>query len=170
MPDGSIEIRTAFISGVLLSCMALGACRLDTEAPQSADAAMPPLVDAGMTSQNVYSGPLVDGEWQSLDFESRRRVMRELVMPTMRPLFQAFDAERFAAVSCSTCHGSGAQSGTFTMPSADVPALSRARLAQPAESDKAVLAFMRDTVKPKMAELLGEPDSLRCGNCHMSTP
>jgi hypothetical protein len=172
MSDGSIEIRTAFSLALLLGSAALAGCRLETEVPQNHDAAVAPLPDAGTLSPlpNVYSAPLPAGEWQSLDFDQRKRFMRELVMPSLRPLFQGFDAERFAAFSCSTCHGSGVQAGTFAMPSMEVPALSRARLAAAAESDKPMLAFMRDMLKPKMAELLGEPDSLRCSSCHLSTP
>ena len=173
MSDGSIEIRTAFKLGLLLGGMALtlAACRLETEPPQDSDAAVSPRPDAGPVSvaPNVYNAPLTPGEWDSLDLDGRKRFMRELVMPSMRPLFQGFDAEHFAAFSCRTCHGSGV-SGSFAMPSAEVPALSKERLAMPPERDKPMLAFMRETVKPKLAELLGKPDSLKCSSCHQSVP
>src|SRR5262249_49469292 len=98
-----------------------------------------------------------------------KQVMRELVLPTMRPLFQDFDPERFAAVSCKTCHGSGAQAGDYALPSPDLPVLSSG---DPSEELKPITDFMRNTVKPKMAELLGKQEApgIRCSTCHPSAP
>jgi len=173
MSDGRIGIRTVF-GLIVLFGGALGGCRFETEAPVWGEdaAVLPTQPDAGVITPepNVYSAPLAAGAWAELDADGRKRFMREVVVPTMRPLFQAFDAERFAAFSCSTCHGPDAASVAFAMPSAELPALSRERVAAAAESDAAMLAFMREIVKPKMAELLGEADGLRCSSCHLSAP
>jgi len=111
--------------------------------------------------------PLAEGAWDGMDFAARTRFMSEVVMPTMRPLFVESDPERFASFSCASCHGLGAKEGSFAMPSSDLPALG----GPPASGDEAhmqrVTDFMRNTVKPKMAELLGQPE-LRCGKCHPS--
>jgi hypothetical protein len=134
----------------------------DTSAATDRDAAADGGEDAG-----PYVAPLPEGEWQTLSFEERKRFMRELVMPTMKPLFTEFDSDRFASVKCSTCHGSGATAGTFTMPSSDLPALGGSNAPTPDERQARTIEFMRSVVKPKIAELLGEP-SLRCNNCHPS--
>jgi hypothetical protein len=106
-----------------------------------------------------------------MSFDERKQFMATKVMPAMKPLFQAFDAERFAAVSCKTCHGGGAQAGTFMVPSPDLPVLSSAVLMNPPEEQKPILAFMRETLKPKLAELLGEdPKNLKCSTCHTMQP
>jgi hypothetical protein len=111
--------------------------------------------------------PLAPGEWQSLSFDARKQFMREVVMPTMRPLFVEADAERFERFSCSSCHGQGAGDGTFAMPSSDLPALGGPPTAMDDERKQRVVEFMRTSVKPKMAELLGESE-LRCSTCHPS--
>jgi hypothetical protein len=121
-------------------------------------------VDAG-----AHVAPLADGEWQTLSFDERKRFMVEFVMPAMRPLFNEFDAERFASVKCSTCHGGGAAAGTFAMPNSDLPALGGQTSPAPDERQARTIEFMRSVVKPKVSELLGEP-TLRCTNCHTSAP
>jgi hypothetical protein len=110
---------------------------------------------------------LAEGAWQALDFDARRQFMRDAVLPQMRPLFVALDAERFANFSCVTCHGSGAAAGTFSMPSSDLPVLGGAAPETQDEETQRLTEFMRSTVKPKMAELLGL-SALRCSSCHPS--
>jgi hypothetical protein len=119
-----------------------------------------------------YTASLSTGEWQGMDFSARKQFMREMVLPTLRPLFNEFDPDRFASVSCKTCHGSGAATGSFAMPSAEVPALSSQTLANPDPDTQLIIDFMRNVIKPKMAELLGEQAApgLRCSACHTSTP
>lgn len=123
----------------------------------------PPDADGGVP---LPLAPLEPGAWEGMDFAGRSRFMSDVVMPTMRPLFVESDAERFASFSCASCHGQGAADGSFAMPSSDVPTLGGA----PADADEAhkqMTDFMRNIVKPKMAELLGQPE-LRCGKCHPS--
>jgi hypothetical protein len=134
----------------------------DNSAETDVDAA----ADGG-DDASPYAAPLSEGEWQSLSFDERKRFMRELVMPTMKPLFTEFDSDHFASVKCSTCHGSGAADGTFAMPNSDLPALGGQNPPAPDERQLRTIEFMRSVVKPKIAELLGEPN-LRCNNCHPS--
>jgi hypothetical protein len=127
--------------------------------------AKPPEADGGGPPE-AEMHPLA-GAWQSLDFDGRKQFMREVVMPTMRPLFIELDAERFASFSCASCHGSGTGDGTFSMPSSDLPALGGPPAAPDDEQKQRMTEFMRNTVKPTMAELLGESE-LRCSKCHPS--
>ena len=130
--------------------------------PPEADGGGPPEAEERQPPE-----PLAPGAWQSLDFDGRKAFMREAVMPTMKPLFLEEDAERFASFSCSSCHGGGTSDGTFSMPSSDLPALGGPAASPDDEARQRVTEFMRNTVKPKMAELLGESE-LRCSRCHPS--
>jgi hypothetical protein len=124
----------------------------------------------GGTAIVPYTAALSTGEWANMDFSARKQFMREMVMPTIRPLFSEFDAVKFASMKCTTCHGSGAAAGTYDMPNADLPALGSESLANP--DNQLIVEFMRNVIKPKMAELLGEQTApaLRCSACHTSTP
>jgi hypothetical protein len=136
-------------------------CAADISAPVAYSE--PPDADGGAPPPQE---PLAPGDWEGMDIAGRSRFMSEVVMPTMRPLFVESDSERFASFTCASCHGQGAAAGTFAMPSSDLPALGGA----PADADEAhkhMTDFMRNVVKPKMAELLGQPE-LRCGKCHPS--
>jgi hypothetical protein len=140
--------------------------------------AAPALADSAVITANgggaivPYTASLSTGEWQNMDFIARKQFMREMVLPALRPLFNEFDPVKFASVSCKTCHSSGAQDGSFAMPSADLPSLSSQALANPDERTQPIIDFMRNVIKPKMAELLGEQTApgLRCSACHTSTP
>lgn len=117
-------------------------------------------------------GPLAAGQWESMDHEARGKFMGKVVLPTMEAEFKKFDATRFEEVNCKTCHGAGADDHTFKMPNPDLPVLTGAMFQNPAEEDKPMIEFMMQTVKPKMAELLGMPektetqDGFGCDNCH----
>ncbi|HET8932760.1 MAG TPA: hypothetical protein VFN67_04935 [Polyangiales bacterium] len=130
--------------------------------PREAGGDTPPLA-ADMSPPE----PLEPGAWQALDFDARRLFMRDVVMPAMRPLFVEVDEERFGSFSCISCHGQGAGDGSFAMPSSDLPALGGPPPDMPDAEQQRVIDFMRNTVKPKMAELLGEAE-LRCSTCHPS--
>jgi hypothetical protein len=128
----------------------------------------PPEADGGDAAQQeeLPQQQLAPGAWQSMDLAARKRFMSEVVMPTMRPLFVDSDPERFATFSCSSCHGQGAADRAFAMPSADLPSLG-GPAADSDEHKQRMTDFMRNTVKPRMAELLGDAE-LRCSNCHPS--
>lgn len=121
----------------------------------------PPAADSGSPE------PLAPGAWQAMDFAERSRFMSEVVTPTMRALFVESDAERYASFSCASCHGAGATDGTFAMPSSDLPVLGGSSAGANDPQKQRMTDFMRNLVKPKMAELLGDSE-LRCGKCHPS--
>jgi hypothetical protein len=115
--------------------------------------------------------PLAAGEWEAMDFDARKQFMGAVVLPSVTPLFREFDAERFASVSCETCHGSGARDGDFVVPNADLPVLHSAELKNPPEELQPILGFMREVLKPKLAELLGvEASTVKCSSCHTMAP
>lgn len=183
MQDGCFGIRTVVLSSLMLLFGWLGGCKTSEPEPRDHDAGVHegPETDAGMESDAgdaaVDNGgtdtPSLDpGEWAQLDFLARKQFMRDTVMPAIKPLFQSFDGVRFAAVSCKTCHASGAQAGTFALPNADLPVLSSEGLKNPPDTQKPILEFMRSVLKPKLAELLGRQDAadFKCTTCHTSAP
>ena len=61
--------------------------------------------------------------WSELDHDARMAVMSTEVLPAARALFQGFDAERYASVSCATCHGERGAEREWAMPNPDLYAL-----------------------------------------------
>src|SRR5690606_33198906 len=120
------------------------------------------------------SAPSADPTWDELDRDARLEYMAEVVLPTMREIFQAHDPQRYAAFSCSTCHGEDLVDVDYAMPNALAPLPLDDTLAQAEALDPEMTAFMLDEVFPVMAELLGRekynhdaaPDGFRCVGCH----
>jgi mono/diheme cytochrome c family protein len=117
--------------------------------------------------------------FKDMNEEQKATFMKETVVPTMKPIFQAFNAEKFGTFNCMTCHGPGAKEGKFDMPNPDLPRLPKpedfmayAQLPEHAPWVK----FMAEEVKPQMAKLLqmSEYDfktntgDFSCGSCHMT--
>jgi hypothetical protein len=125
------------------------------------------------------AAPAEDAEPNSyveMTFAQRYLFMNDVVMPEMRETFVAFDA-KFANMTCTTCHGTGASDGTFAMPSADITVLPTEErfpeyVRDPEHGRWA--EFMLEQVWPKMASLLKVPmfdptthtSGFSCANCH----
>lgn len=99
------------------------------------------------------------------------KFMRTKVMPPMKAAFKDFDAKEFGKFNCKTCHGKGAITKEFDMPNPDLPPLDFADLK--AGKHAAIAKFMKDTVTPRMAAILGEaprsptnPHGFGCLDCH----
>lgn len=113
--------------------------------------------------------------WADRTFDERKDFMAKVVMPTMKDVFQRFDAEEFASFDCRTCHGQNAMEVQFHMPNGLHP-LNPQAMPTPDSPDANVARwarFMMDEVKPKMTELLGaqpyDPatnQGFGCFNCH----
>ena len=61
--------------------------------------------------------------WKDMTFDQKKAYMKEAVTPTMKPIFQAFDAKEFKKFDCVTCHGKDGVERKFKMPSNDIKPL-----------------------------------------------
>jgi len=107
--------------------------------------------------------------------DQRIEYMKSVVAPRMRQAFTAFNPDRYAKLSCVTCHGDSATDGSFKMPNPKLPVLPNSSdgFKQLAMDKPAVMEFMKNEVKPKMAAMLGEQEwtpetktGFGCGECH----
>ncbi len=110
--------------------------------------------------------------WEKMDHAARLSYMKQVVMPAMKAEFIKFNSEEFELMNCKTCHGEGAENHTFKMPNPKIWKLPRSKEGW-AKADTSYLRFMKETVKPRMASLLGmKPFDMKtmtgfgCGNCH----
>jgi len=111
-------------------------------------------VERGAIPEDVMGPPKV--AWSELDHRQRAVFMKRVVMPTMKPLFVAFDPKTFRDFDCTTCHVSDRD---FQMPNPRLFVLP-ARPRQTLAADKAAwLTFMTSEVEPEMAKLLGLPEA-----------
>ena len=116
-------------------------------------------VERGQIPEDVTGPPNVP--WSELDHAQRAKFMKRVVLPTMKPLLQAFDPVTFHDVTCTTCHRKG---GDFRMPN---PALFKLPPPEQMPADKASwVKFMASEVRPEMAKLLGVPESDFGCRCH----
>jgi hypothetical protein len=103
--------------------------------------------------------------------EERIAHMEAVVEPQMGATFQSFDASRFADFGCETCHGPGAEDGTFAMPNRELPRLDPSFFYRKHRKEAPEIThFMWKTVRPNMADLLGLPEGdkgIDCSSCHL---
>ncbi|HVV87490.1 MAG TPA: hypothetical protein VHE35_30825 [Kofleriaceae bacterium] len=150
-------MKLTLLASIFASGLALAACGGKSSAKEPAPPAQPT--------------PLAPGAWEGMSQHDRADFMKHTVLPVMAEKFKAFDSQKFADVSCETCHGPGAKEGKFDMPSGALPELDFS--APPDPSKAAIGEFMMKEVKPTMANLLGmkeyEPDNptgFGCLQCH----
>ena len=112
--------------------------------------------------------------FDDLDHAGKLKLMKTRVVPEMGALFTAFDPQKWPKVECKTCHGKGADDGTFKMPNPDLPRLDFAHMDQLSPEKQKIAQFMSDKVKPTMAGILGQepmskdnPKGFGCLECHM---
>lgn len=125
------------------------------------------------TADVIPSPPMA---WAEMSDEDKGAWMRDEVLPRMTTMFQDFDGERYASVTCATCHGAGVGSGNFEMPTNDLPALpATGTPEQQAMVDQytEMATFMFQGVLPAMQTLVGaEPyneetqEGFSCYSCH----
>jgi len=118
--------------------------------------------------------------WKDMTFAQKKSYMKVAVMPTMKPIFQAFDGKKFKTFNCETCHGSDGADRKFKMPSNDIKPLPntpegfQAKLKAEPTWPKWT-EFMAQKVEPAMGKLLDVPvfdpkkpvkGAFSCGACH----
>ncbi len=147
---------------VLASLVVAAAC--GSKAPATAT------TTGGGDSTGSATPVLPDVPFEKLDHDQQIQYMKEVVVPTMTPLFQEHDAKEFAEFGCKTCHGPGAEKGEFDMPN---PALPKLNFKDMSKHEKEDLEWMGKVIKPTMAKLLKEPeynestpDGFGCLHCH----
>src|SRR5262245_14993955 len=67
--------------------------------------------------------PAAETAVKDMSADQRVAFMKLTVLPAMKPTFQGFEATKFAGMNCKTCHGKGADEGSFEMPNPDLPRL-----------------------------------------------
>ncbi|MDP4856607.1 MAG: hypothetical protein NWR42_04305 [Desulfobacterales bacterium] len=124
-------------------------------------------------------GPMgTDGErltWAEMSIEQKKLHMRNVVLPRAAAIFSSWRPERFAKVDCHLCHGLGADTGNFRMPTSHLPRLSGEVLLGP-EFDKYpdTTQLKLDRLVPEMADALGLKSfsiitrtGFGCYSCHL---
>jgi hypothetical protein len=113
---------------------------------------------------------LPDVPFEDLDHDQRVEFMKQKVVPTMKPIFQAHDPKDFADFGCQTCHGDGFKQGNFEMPNPKLPKLDFANIGKYKRED---VEWMKTQVFPTMGKLLriplqsaDNPKGFNCLNCH----
>ena len=130
------------------------------------------------TTGTTTAGPVVGPPtvaWESMTKDQKKEFMKAVVAPKAKEMFLAFDSSRYANFSCATCHGDGANDGSFKMPNPKLPVLPNSPDGfRKLMSDKpTTMEFMSKQVKPTMAHLLGEAEfnpetktGFGCMECH----
>ena len=113
-------------------------------------------------------------DFDKLTHEQQADFMKKTVVPTMKPLFQKFDAKHYANFDCKTCHGKDAKKNKFKMPTPELPKLDFAAL-KAGKQKPNIAKWMGEVVEPGMAKLLQrpvynpekpDPSQFGCLGCH----
>jgi hypothetical protein len=118
--------------------------------------------------------------WKDMTYDQKRAYMKEAVMPTMKPIFQSFDAKKFKTWNCQSCHGEDGAERKFKMPSNDIHPLPNTKEGFEAKLNTEPTwprwtAFMAQKVEPAMGKLLNIPvfdpkkpveGAFGCNRCH----
>ncbi|HEY6037836.1 MAG TPA: hypothetical protein VIV58_26325 [Kofleriaceae bacterium] len=113
-------------------------------------------------------------DFDKLSKEEQSDFMKKHVVPTMKPLFQKFDAKHYKDFGCKTCHGKDPKKAKFKMPTPDLPKLDFAAL-KAGKQKPQIAKWMGEVVEPEMAKLLQkpvynpekpDPSQFGCLGCH----
>ena len=194
MKGSSVRSRSlVFIVSVALSGAGALSCASQSASAQAP--AEPPAASPAPASQQQAAGSQqaagaqqptqapaaapVQVAWKDLPKEQRGKYMATVVVPRMREVFRAYDANEFAEFGCKTCHGKSARERGFEMPNPELPELpsTQEEFGKLMKDNPEWVKFMAEKVTPEMATLLGaqpfepknpQPGAFGCGNCHTS--
>jgi mono/diheme cytochrome c family protein len=138
-------------------------------APPPAASEVPPAEPAPAPAPGAAAKP-----FDQMSHDEQIAFMKDVVVPTMKPLFQAHDAKAFAEFGCVSCHGPGAKQGKFDMPTSALPKLDpKDGFAVHKKKTPEMMTFMMEKVLPEMAKTLNEPlydpatqKGFGCVGCH----
>jgi hypothetical protein len=110
-----------------------------------------------------------------MSIEQKKAHMAQVVLPRAGAVFRAWQPDRFAQVNCTLCHGSGARTGDFHMPTAHLPRLSGAVLLGPEFAKYPDTTRLKlNQLVPTMSEALGlksfnvvTRQGFGCYSCHL---
>lgn len=116
--------------------------------------------------------------WKDMNAEQRQTYMKDVVMPKAKEIFAAFDP-KYQTMDCKTCHGDGADDGSFEMPNPKIkplpntPEVFMAWIGKDADAAR-YTEFMVSKVEPLMGNLLQmtvfdpktKTGELSCETCH----
>jgi hypothetical protein len=138
------------------------------------------LFPSGIRSANAKTVGPPEVAWKDMTYKQKRAYMKAAVMPTMKPVFQGFDADKFKDFTCATCHGKDGADRKFKMPSNDIHPLPNTAAAFEAKMKTEPTwpkwtKFMSGDVEPAMGKLLDLPvfdpkkpveGAFGCAACH----
>ena len=96
-------------------------------------------------------------DFDKLTHEQQTDFMKKTVVPTMKPIFQKFDAKHYKDFGCKTCHGKDPKATKFKMPNPELPKLDFAAL-EAGKQKPEIAKWMGMVVKPEMAKILGQKE------------
>jgi hypothetical protein len=113
--------------------------------------------------------------WTEMNRTQRKTHMRRVVLPQATAIFQEWRPERYPATDCGLCHGQGALTEDFRMPTAHLPRLSGALLLGPEfEKQPDTTRLKLDRLVPTMSAALGLKSfslitrrGFGCYSCHL---
>ena len=113
-------------------------------------------------------------DFDKLTHEEQADFMKKTVVPTMKPIFQKFDAKHYKDFGCKTCHGKDPKKTKFKMPNTDLPKLDFVAL-KAGKQKPNIAKWMGEEIEPGMAKLLQkpvydpakpDPSQFGCLGCH----
>ncbi len=113
--------------------------------------------------------------WPQMNIEQRKSHMGKTVLPRAAAIFRSWRPERYADVSCTLCHGQGASTGNFSMPTDHLPRLSGDVLLGPEfQNHPQTTRLKLNRLVPEIADALGVKSfsivtrkGFGCYSCHL---
>jgi acetone carboxylase gamma subunit len=134
----------------------------------------PPAAEHPAVTSGVSNKP-----FKAMTLDERVEFMKQRVLPETKRLFVAFDPS-FASMTCKTCHGDGAEDGSWDMPNPKIIALPGSEAAfmawvQAKPEMGKWAGFMASQLEPAMGKLLQievfdpatKTGAFSCEACHV---